>query len=161
LLSQALKHATFEVSKTNIMKHIKNILIAVFLISFSSTIAQNKAANAETKKKVALFTSAEKDNIQIWFYERVNEMTITEVTREQYYSIILNYSAKMGRLNSPKNAYTKEETKTRFDSYVFKINDEVKLILTEEQYQEHLKNYGEVVRNISNKLAKAKEQRVR
>jgi hypothetical protein len=139
------------------MKRIKTIFIALFLIAFSNAFAQDNKTNEETKEKVALFTSAEKDNIQMWFYERVNEMSLTEATREQYYSIILYYSVKMGRLNDPKKGYTKDEVKTRFDSYVFKINDEVKLILTEEQYNEHQKNYGEIVKNISNKLAKVKE----
>ena len=148
-------------NKTNIMKRIQTIFIVLLLISFNNAIAQNETTNEETKEKIALFTSAEKDNIQMWFYERVNEMSLTEATSEQYYNIILYYSVKMGRLNNPKKAYTKKEVNTRFHSYVFKINDEVKQILTEAQYEEHLKNYGEIVRNISNKMANVKEQGVR
>lgn len=148
-------------NKTNIMKRIQTIFIVLLLISFNNAIAQNETTNEETKEKIALFTSAEKDNIQMWFYERVNEMSLTEATSEQYYNIILYYSVKMGRLNNPKKAYTKKEVNSRFHSYVFKINDEVKQILTEAQYEEHLKNYGEIVRNISNKMANVKEQGVR
>lgn len=135
------------------MRTLKTLCTVLLVCLSLSAYAQD-----DTEKNTNQFqvlTSSERDNLQMWFYERVNEMNLSEAEREQYYSVILYYAVKMERLNDTEKEYTMEEIKTKLNEYVNQTNAEVAEFLTEEQNKMHLENYGKIIRGVTNRLNQA------
>ena len=71
-------------------KYLKQTSI-VFLLMFSLL---GNTQEKETPKET-LFTSEETEYMDKWFSEVVLEMNLTEVTKEEYYKILLENTTKM------------------------------------------------------------------
>lgn len=134
------------------------ILTGLIMLSFFNCFSQELTPKQLEKQenKVKAFTSEERDNMQMWFYERVNEMNLSEAKREEYYSIILYYSVKMKRLDDKDLGFTSKEIEEKFDSLLKKQEKEIKKILTQEAYEMHTKNYQELIRGVRNRMANTK-----
>lgn len=140
------------------MNTYKWAFIGIFLFSFLNSGAQQLTRKQQEREnnKVEIYTSEEKDNLQMWFHEQVKDMNLSNEVDAQYFGILVNYTSSMMRLNDKDKDYTEEEIKTRFDRLVEKLNNDVKPILTEEQYKMHLENFGRIVRSAQAKLKKNK-----
>lgn len=137
------------------MKTIKTISILLCLVFFNQMTAQHKMTPAEKENaanKVQIYTSTERDNLQMWFHERVATMELTEKQEEQYFSIVLYYIVKMSRLNNKDKGLTDEEVLIGIDGYLAKTNKEVQPILSKEQYQIHLGSFETLLKSVSNRL---------
>ncbi|WP_271764772.1 hypothetical protein [Aquimarina algiphila] len=132
------------------MRIITTGLLLFFCISVFSQTQEEKQAERE-KNKVEIFTSGEKDNLQFFFKEQVDKMKLTEDLRDDYYGIILYYTNKMRRIGDKNKGYTEAEIKTKFDAMVIKLNDEVKEILTKEQYPMHRESFSKIVTSVYNR----------
>ncbi|MBG6133367.1 hypothetical protein IWQ47_004706 [Aquimarina sp. EL_43] len=128
-------------------------ITAILLLMFISVSAQTQKEKEQPgeKNKTEIFTSGEKDNLQFFFKEQVDKMKLSEDLSNDYYGIILYYSNKMGRIGNKDKGYTEAEKKTKFDAMVIQLNDEVKEILTKEQYQMHKENYGKIITSVYNR----------
>ncbi|WP_109436605.1 hypothetical protein [Aquimarina sp. AU119] len=131
------------------------LLLLVCLSTFGQT--QEEKQIERQKNKVEIFTSGERDNLQFFFKEQVDKMKLTEELRDDYYGIILYYTNKMGRIGDKKKGYTEAEIKTKFDAMVIQLNDEVKEILTKEQYQIHRESFSKIVTSVYNRKGWKKE----
>ena len=80
------------------MQTIKTFSILLCLVFFNQMTAQHKMTQAEKERaenKVQIYTSTERDNLQMWFHERVVGMELTEKQEEEYFSVVLYYIFKM------------------------------------------------------------------
>lgn len=137
------------------MKTKYYLFTCFFLISLLSVNAQNPTLKEQKREenKIQIFTSEERDNLQIWFYEKVNEMGLTETKREEYYSVILYYSVKMNRLDDKDIGYTKVEVEQKLEELLKKQDVEIKKLLSKDKYEMHIENYGELMRSVRNRMA--------
>lgn len=124
-------------------KYLKQTSI-VFLLMFSLL---GNTQEKETPKET-LFTSEETEYMDKWFSEVVLEMNLTEVTKEEYYKILLENTTKMAALSAKKNdSISEKELKTTFLKQVEKMNMEMKEVLSEDQYKIHTKVFKLIVWN--------------
>lgn len=137
------------------MKTIKTISILLCLVFFNQMIAQHKMTPAEKENaanKVQIFTSTERDNQQIWFYERVSKMELSEETEKEYFSAVLYYVFKMSHLDDKDKGRNKEELLKGIDDYMLKLNTEVEPILTKKQYQIHIESFDTLLKSVYNRM---------
>ncbi|AXT63017.1 hypothetical protein D1816_22620 [Aquimarina sp. AD10] len=135
--------------------NITGLLLFVFLTAFGQT--QKEKQVEREKNKVEIFTSDEKDNLQVFVAKQVEQMKLSEKLREEYYGILLYYTNKMGRIGDKNKGYTEAEKKTKLDAMVINLNDEVKEFLTEEQYAIHRESFGKIVTSVYNRKGWTKQ----
>jgi len=135
------------------MKLFYTLLMFFICFSISSQTMTEKQKEREINK-VEIYSSDEKDNTQLWFYNKTNEMNLTKPVRNQYNQIITGTVFEMRRLNDKDKGYTQDEINSKFDELVEKTNVSVKPILSDEQYEMHLHNFGKLTHN-----AKAKQNK--
>lgn len=137
------------------MKKKYEIFLTVFLISMSSVFSQNLKSEKELRRQAAkvdtVYTVQERANIEQWFYDRVNEMNLSNQKREEYDTIVYSHIFEMSRLNDKDKNYSINEIHVKFDAIVDDMNKELKSILTTEQYINHLENFSQIVRSIYHK----------
>ncbi|WP_136480267.1 hypothetical protein [Cognatitamlana onchidii] len=125
------------------MKTIKTLLATVIVFTSVGVSAQNftkKEFNREINE-VELFTSKERDEIQIWFNQEVENMNMSKETLEAYESNLLIYTSRMMRLNDKDQGYTKDDIKMHVDEIVETLNNKMAEILNQEQYRIHEINF--------------------
>lgn len=127
------------------------LLMLIATNIYSQTTKMTSKSERVARKIDTVFTVEERANIELWFYDRVNAMKLSDDTREEYDRIVYSYIYDMSRLNDKDKDYSREEIHERFDGLVEKMNNELKQLLTTDQYINHLENFGAVVRNIYNK----------
>lgn len=141
------------------MKIANNLsFLLVFTILLASSFSMKGQEMTEKQKayqenKVELFTPKERDNTQMWAQEQVGMMELSEEESNDYSIILLYYLAKIRRLDDKDNYTSKEELLQKTDELVIKQNKEVKEILSEDQYQMHLKFYDEMNLMRKNRIA--------
>lgn len=125
------------------MSFIKVAFIIGFLCfgSFSLT-AQNTVT--ETTENVQLFTDKDKDFFQLWYYDQVLKMQLSEQGREDYLALLQYYTYKMTRLGYAKYEYTDKEQKAKFDSLVDSMEVEMKDLLSATNYKIHTESFKEI-----------------
>ena len=124
------------------------LILILFLVagSISTTSAQEYT---KKNRKVTIFTSEEKDNLQIWFNNEVDHrMGLNQEERDEYSSILTYYIVKIARLDDKDKDFTKEELKIEAEKLLAKQDAELKLALTAEQYAVHQELYGELMRAV-------------
>ena len=132
------------------------IVLALFLFTGMNSVIKAQVTdpvlNEYEKNKVQIFSVKERDNLYNWFEERMKQMDMTPDERDEYYSIILYYAVKMGRLDDKDKYVSKEYLEKKIDRLVKKQNKELKEILSEENYKIHLKNYGKLLESIKKRV---------
>jgi len=137
------------------MKKIQTIITLLCLVFFTNVNAQTKMTEDQKERaenKVQIYTSTERDNLQMWFHERVANMELTEKQEEEYFSVVLYYVFKMSHLNDKDKGRSKEEVLQGIDDYMIKLNKEVKPILSKEQYQMHLESFDALLTSVNNRM---------
>lgn len=125
------------------MRRTRILLTALLLGIAFSGFAQEYS---KKERKVTIFTSEEKDNLQIWFNAEVDErMNLTPEEKDEYNSILNYYIVKMGRLDDKDKDFTTEELKIEVEKLLAKQDAELKLALSARQYEVHQEIYGELM----------------
>ena len=106
-------------------------------------------AQQESKEdlKVKIFTPEERDNLQLWYDEEAKRMGLSEEKDSQYNSILIYYIAKISRLDDKDQNLSKAEFKARLNEYLRKQDQDLREILTDEQFAIHKEIYGEFLRS--------------
>lgn len=133
------------------MKPNQFLLASICLLSVNLIFSQNpetKEMKRQAAKVDTLYTVDERANIERWFYDRVNEMNLKTDVREDYDRIVYSYIYDMSRLNDKDKSYTNQEVHEKFDMLIGKMNGELKAILTDDQYINHLENFGQIQRSV-------------
>ena len=124
--------------------HRTRILITALLLGIDFTGFSPEYSKKD--RKVTIFTSEEKDNLQMWFNKEVDErMNLTPEEKDEYNSILTYYIVKMGRLDDKDKDFTKEELKIEVEKLLAKQDAELKLALSARQYAVHQEIYGELM----------------
>ncbi|WP_297706452.1 hypothetical protein [uncultured Eudoraea sp.] len=126
------------------MTQIKIVLCITCLLMFSNIKAQELS---KEERKVEIFSSEEKDNLQLWFQDEAKRMDLNEEEMSQYSSIIVYYVAKIARLDDKDKDYSPERFKKELNSLLAKQDEELKELLTPEQFEIHKEIYGEFLRS--------------
>lgn len=126
------------------MTRIKIVLCITGLLVLTHTEAQELS---KEERKVEIFSSEEKDNLQLWFQDEVKRMNLTEEEMSQYSSIIVYYVAKIARLDDKDKDYSEERFKKELNRLLAKQDKELEDLLTPEQFEIHKEIYGEFLRS--------------
>lgn len=127
------------------MKKLKILGCLIGSLLFAFTAGAQGAK--EDDNKVQIFSYEEKANLQNWFQEEVKRMEFTQETEAQYSSIITYYIAKIARLDDKDQGYSKDEFKVKLNEYLLKQDNDLKEILSPEQFAIHEEIYGEFLRS--------------
>jgi len=128
----------------NSMTYFKSILFTIFSLVYFNLTAQELS---KEERKVEIFSSEEKDNLQLWFRDEVKRMNLNEEEMSQYSSIIVYYVAKIARLDDKDKDYSEERFKKELNSLLAKQDIELEDLLTPEQFDIHKEIYGEFLRS--------------
>lgn len=126
------------------MSYLRNILFITSSLLFFNLTAQELS---KEERKVEIFSSEEKDNLQLWFQDEAKRMDLNEEEMSQYSSIIVYYVAKIARLDDKDKDYSPERFKKELNSLLAKQDEELKELLTPEQFEIHKEIYGEFLRS--------------
>lgn len=123
--------------------------LRIILFMSSTLFVLNLTAQdlSKEERKVKIFSSEEKDNLQLWFQDEVKRMDLNEEEMSQYSSIIVYYVAKIARLDDKDKGYSEERFKKELNSLLSKQDSELEDLLTPEQFEIHKEIYGEFLRS--------------
>ncbi len=131
-------------------------LLFLFLFGVFSVNGQNGKSQKQIRRDAAkvdtVYTVKERARMGRWLYDRVNEMGLSDEVREEYDAIVFSRIYDMTRLNDTDKNYSSEEIHAKFDDLTDKMNNEVKDLLTTEQYINHLENFSKLIRSVYNKF---------
>ena len=122
-----------------------NIVLCITGLLLLTNIQAQKLSKEE--RKVEIFSSEEKDNLQLWFRDEVKRMNLSEEEMSQYSSIIVYYVAKIARLDDKDKDYSEEQFKKELNSLLARQDKELEDLLTAEQFEIHEEIYGEFLRS--------------
>lgn len=126
------------------MSYIKSILFVIFSMIYFNLAAQELS---KEERKVEIFSSEEKDNLQLWFQDEVKRMNLNEEEMSQYSSIIVYYVAKIARLDDKDKDYSEGQFKKELNRLLARQDKELEELLTPEQFAIHNEIYGEFLRS--------------
>ncbi len=126
------------------MTRIKIVLCITGLLIFSNIKAQELS---KEERKVEIFSSEEKNNLQLWFHDEAKRMDLNEEVMSQYSSILVYYVAKISRLDDKDKDYSPERFKKELNSLLARQDEELEDLLTPEQFEIHKEIYGEFLRS--------------
>lgn len=133
-----------------------NFYICFILFGMALSYGQNTVSTKQQRRQAAkvdtVYTVEERANMGLWLNERINDMQLSQDVREEYDAIIFSRIYDMSRLNDKDKDYSDEEIQSKFDEVVDKMNMEVKVILTTDQYINHLENFAEIERSVYRKF---------
>jgi len=124
---------------------MKRIFISVFVLACAIPTCGQQQTKEDVK--VQIFTHEERDNLQLWYNEELKRMGLSEEKESQYNSILFYYIAKITRLDDKDQDLSKEEFKAQLNTYLGKQDEDLKEILTPEQFAIHKEIYGEFLRS--------------
>ena len=144
------------------MKTIKSIVLGICVLSFINVNSQNLSQKQieRKKNKVELFSVQEFSNLHFWFYNKVQDLKLSNEVEEQYSYIISKYTYKMSRLDDKDSTYSYEEIVKEIHSLIDKTNMDLKPVLTQKQYRENVKIMNTFKKMVLNKLELKHSQNV-
>lgn len=138
------------------MKTIKSILVIMLVLVYTNVNSQSLSVKAQEREnnEVELFTEKEKREIQLWFYQEIQNMNMNEERLSEYESNLLMYTSKMMRLDDKDQDYTYDEIIEKIDILVIKLNKTMSKILTPNNYKTHYKNTSGLIHYVKLKMEK-------
>lgn len=124
---------------------MKNVFLLSFLICFSiNAVSQVERVKENPFETEMIFTSQDKDFLQLWHYEQVLQMQLDQEGRDNYLALLNYYTYKMSRLGLKKYGYTDEKRKEKFDKLVADLNADMKDLLSPEDYKIHKESFKKI-----------------
>ncbi len=133
------------------MKNFLFLFLLVTLFSFSDLNAQNNSDKKEDYK-VKLFSDDEYANLHMWFYNQVQQMKLSERADDEYGSYLSMHVSRMMRLDDKDKGYSKSTIVQKYNEIFNNLNKDVKPVLNEEQFRQHLEIMDVLSKAIFNKL---------
>ena len=134
------------------MKHLKLLLTILFLSLYVTSHGQKSQKQIDREKnRVEIFSDQERANLQLHFYDKTQEMNLSEDVEEEYYRLLLHYVYDIQRLNDKDKGLTNAEIKVDLEKLVTKMNSKIQPVLEEADYQTHLNNFNDLLKSIYRK----------
>ncbi|WP_299187911.1 hypothetical protein [uncultured Aquimarina sp.] len=132
---------------------MKTIITGLLLITFLSTYSQTQDEKLQErqKNKVEIFSSDEKDNLQVFVAGEVDKMKLSEDLQDDYYMILGYHTNKMGRLDDKDAQFTEKEIISKFKIMVKELDKDMKEILTNDQFAIHKESFGKIITSVYNR----------
>lgn len=131
---------------------MKYIILLNILFCFSlNSSAQEKVADENPFETEMIFTSKDKDFLQLWHYEQVLQMKLDQEGRDNYLALLNYYTYKMSRLGLKKYGYTDAERKVKFDALVEHLNSDMKDLLNSSDYEVHKESFKKIEKLVYDK----------
>ena len=127
------------------MKRI-NLFLFLTLSFFYSFL--NAQEDKESKQPRQVFTSEERDSLQLWFYDRATAMGIKGEKRDSFYNIILYNSSRVKKLLKRQDELAQDALVSKFEALLDEQNSEVRQLLDERQYQYYLETYSKMMDSV-------------
>ena len=124
----------------------RNDLTVFFVLFFFSVLlgAQQNGSNKES----TIFTSQERDSLQLCFYDRATVMGVEGEKRDEFYNIVLYHTFKIKNLGKKEKGLTDDEIKVKFEALLKKQNQEVRQLLSDKQYNYYLETFGKILDSV-------------
>lgn len=120
---------------------ITGILFLLGLNAFSKEQINKTITNYVT---IEIFTSQDKDYLQLWHYDQVLRMDLSEKERDEYFSVLNTYTYKMSRLGLSKYKFTDSEWKYEFIKLANKLDAAMKSSLSINNYKIHHETFDKI-----------------
>ena len=92
------------------MKHLKLLLTILFLSLYVTSYGQKSQKQIDREKnRVEIFSDQERANLQLHFYDKTQEMNLSEAVEEEYYRLLLHYVYDIQRLNDKDKGLTNDD----------------------------------------------------
>ena len=122
-------------------------LILASIISFFTLNSFAKEANYEAEKDgktLEIFTSKDKDFLQLWHYDEVLKMDLSEAERDTYFSVLNTYTYKMSKLGFSDYYFTDSERKHEFEKLVDQLDAIMKNTLSPSNFVIHDESFDKI-----------------
>ncbi|MDO5979553.1 hypothetical protein [Flavivirga spongiicola] len=120
-----------------------------FTLFFLACLSMFKISGQELTKeekehldyKVAIFSSEEKELQKLWYEDQMDLMKLKGELREDYQKIVVYHAYKMERLDDRDSDFNEKEIHQRLQQQVDLMHKDVKPILSDKQYETHLRTW--------------------
>lgn len=117
-------------------------IISFFTVnSFASEVSNETDTERKTEK---IFTSKDKDYLQLWHYDQVLKMDLSEELRDDYFAVLNSYTYKMSKLGLSEHHYTESERKHEFEKMADKLDAIMKRTLNPSNYIIHDESFDKI-----------------
>jgi len=127
------------------------MLSFIFANSISAQSLSTKQKERE-KNKVEIYSSEERDSIQMRFHEETKKLGLKKDVQDKYDAIISDAVFDMRRLNDKDKDYSDEKILKKLNLIVEKTNKKVEHLLTETQFHSHKENFKKIVNDAIEKF---------
>lgn len=134
---------------------MKNIILAIAIFFCFNAFAQSAKKNTSVTKPVTntLYSPKEKEEIKKTFLKEIDQIGMSPVVKSKYLETINSYSEKLKAVNKDKSVSNTELT-TKTNKLIKDQNQEIKKILTPDQYKKHKIIYNRFQNSINYRIEK-------
>jgi hypothetical protein len=132
------------------MKKIVLALIILFGLNAHCQTAK-KPANSNKAVTNTLYTPKEKEDIKKRFLNEIEEIDMSPTVKSKYLEIINKNSEKLKAINKERSV-SQTEISTRANKIIKDQNQEIKKILTPDQYKKHKIIYNKYQNSINYRI---------
>lgn len=130
--------------KSSKMKTRHSILISILLLLTLNAFAKDLSIKEDNHKPEEIFTSKDKDFLQLWHYDQILKMELNEKDRDEYFSRLNQYTFNMSSLGLAKYSFTDHERQQAFKNLADKLDADMKKYLSPENYTIHLETFNKI-----------------
>jgi hypothetical protein len=136
------------------MKTIHTLLVITLMLTgvYSNSQTLSPREQERENNEVEILTNEERWDLQVWFYQEVQNMKLDEETLTEYESNFLMYSSRMMRLDDKDQNNTQDEIIEQLDELVEQMNETMKTILPQESYGIHEDNVKILINYVKLKM---------
>ena len=134
---------------------MKNIILAIAIFFSFNAFGQSAKKNATVNKPVTntLYSPKEKEEIKKTFLKEIDQIGMSPVVKTKYLETINKYSEKLKAVNKDKSISNTELT-TKANKLIKDQNQEIKKLLTPDQYKKHKIIYNRFQNSINYRIEK-------
>jgi negative regulator of replication initiation len=134
---------------------MKNFILAIAILFSFNAIGQSAKKNTTVNKPVTntLYSPKEKEEIKKTFLKEIDQIGMSPVVKTKYLETINKYSEKLKAVNKDKSISNTELT-TKANKLIKDQNQEIKKLLTPDQYKKHKIIYNRFQNSINYRIEK-------
>jgi hypothetical protein len=134
---------------------MKNFILAIAILLSFNAFGQSAKKNTTVTKPATntLYSPKEKEEIKKTFLKEIDQIGMSPVVKTKYLETINKYSEKLKAVNKDKSISNTELT-TKANKLIKDQNQEIKKLLTPDQYKKHKIIYNRFQNSINYRIEK-------